>query len=112
MELEKLSGVELGKEVRSGHITPTEVIRYFQERIEIPPSARSFPQGIYVSFFLETDDLFAVRPDQLAAVRSYLKEHGLRPVSDTTAYLYRTTFSDTGYCFQFCVRVRVEREEP
>ena len=82
------------------------------ERIEIPPSARSFPQGIYVSFFLETDDLFAVRPDQLAAVRSYLKEHGLRPVSDTTAYLYRTTFSDTGYCFQFCVRVRVEREEP
>ena len=82
------------------------------ERIEIPPSACSFPQGIYVSFFLETDDLYAVRPDQLAAVRSYLKEHGLRPVSDTTAYLYRTTFSDTGYCFQFCVRVRVEREEP
>ena len=34
MELEKLSGVELGKEVQSGRITPTEVIRYFQERIE------------------------------------------------------------------------------
>ena len=34
MELEKLSGVELGNEVRNGSITPTEVIDYFFERIE------------------------------------------------------------------------------
>ncbi|MCR5209703.1 MAG: amidase [Lachnospiraceae bacterium] len=34
MLLERLSGVELGKEVSAGHITPTEVIDYFAERIE------------------------------------------------------------------------------
>ena len=34
MSLEKLSGVELGAEVKSGRITPTEVIDFFAERIE------------------------------------------------------------------------------
>ena len=34
MGLENLSGVELGREVSEGHITPTEVIDYFAERIE------------------------------------------------------------------------------
>ena len=34
MELYKLSGVELGREVNSGNISPTEVIRYFADRIE------------------------------------------------------------------------------
>lgn len=34
MELERLSGVELGKEVNKGNISPTEVIRYFADRIE------------------------------------------------------------------------------
>ena len=34
MKLEELSGVELGKEVNSGNITPTEVIDYFADRIE------------------------------------------------------------------------------
>ncbi|MCR5275534.1 MAG: hypothetical protein K6E26_09270, partial [Clostridiales bacterium] len=53
MELEKLSGVELGKEVRSGHITPTEVIRYFQARIEKRnPSLNAFT---YTKF----DDAFS-----------------------------------------------------
>ena len=53
MELEKLSGVELGKEVQSGRITPTEVIRYFQERIEKRnPSLNAFT---YTKF----DDAFS-----------------------------------------------------
>ena len=34
MELEKLSGVELGAEVNKGNVTPTEVIEYFADRIE------------------------------------------------------------------------------
>ena len=34
MGLEKLSGVELGREVSEGHITPTEVMDFFAERIE------------------------------------------------------------------------------
>lgn len=79
-----------------------------EERMEIPAEARSFPQGRYVSFFLETETLDAIRPEQLTAVRLYLREQNLRPMSDTTAYLYRTIFSDGGYCFQFCVRLRVE----
>ena len=32
--LEELSAAELGKEIREGHITPTESIRYFEKRIE------------------------------------------------------------------------------
>ena len=32
--LEKLSAAELGREVRAGHVTPTEAVRYFTERIE------------------------------------------------------------------------------
>ena len=34
MELENLSGVELGAEVNKGNVTPTEVIEYFADRIE------------------------------------------------------------------------------
>ncbi|MBP5151571.1 MAG: hypothetical protein ILP13_01500, partial [Lachnospiraceae bacterium] len=34
MELERLSGTALGKLVRSGKVSPTEVIRYFADRIE------------------------------------------------------------------------------
>ena len=34
MKLEELSGIELGSEVNSGNITPTEVIDYFANRIE------------------------------------------------------------------------------
>ena len=34
MELEKLSGTALGKLVKSGQISPTEVIEYFADRIE------------------------------------------------------------------------------
>ena len=81
-----------------------------EEQMDIPESARLFPQGSYVSFFLETEDLYAVRPDQLDEVRRYLRDNRLRPLSDTTAYLYRSVFSETGCRFQFCVRLRVEDE--
>jgi hypothetical protein len=49
-------------------------------------------------------------------VQSFLSEQGLRPVSDSTAYLYRVDRKDEQLRFIFCVRVRVEpddrREKP
>lgn len=58
MELEKLSGVELGKEVLSGRITPTEVIRYFQERIEKRnPSLNAFTYTKFDDAFSEAKAL-------------------------------------------------------
>ncbi|MBQ1788689.1 MAG: hypothetical protein II008_00805, partial [Oscillospiraceae bacterium] len=62
----------------------------------------------YVSFFLAIDNLQSFESGKLDEVRKYLKENGLQPVSDTTAYLYRVTFADTGYHFHFCVRLRVK----
>ena len=48
MKLEELSGVELGSEVKSGNITPTEVVDYFAERIEKRnPSLNAF---VYTKF--------------------------------------------------------------
>ncbi|HAU50816.1 MAG TPA: amidase, partial [Clostridiales bacterium] len=58
MELEKLSGVELGKEVLSGRITPTEVIRYFQARIEKRnPSLNAFTYTKFDDAFSEAKAL-------------------------------------------------------
>lgn len=72
MELEKLSGVELGKEVRSGHITPTEVIRYFQERIEKRnPSLNAFT---YTKF----DDAFS---DAKALEEKLLRREEVGPLA-------------------------------
>ncbi|MBP5417485.1 MAG: amidase [Clostridiales bacterium] len=58
MELEKLSGVALGKEVLSGRITPTEVIRYFQDRIEKRnPSLNAFTYTKFDDAFSEAKAL-------------------------------------------------------
>ena len=83
-----------------------------EESLEIPETASSCPKGRYVSFFLEAEDLYMIGSEQLGEIRLYLRENSLRPVSDTTAYLYRVTYSETGYLFQFCVRLRVEDAEP
>ena len=32
-QLEYLSAAEIGREVNAGHISPTEVVRYFEQRI-------------------------------------------------------------------------------
>ena len=79
-----------------------------EEQISIPEEAAVFPEGRYVSFFLEIDNLQSFESGKLDEVRKYLKENGLQPASDTTAYLYRVTFADTGYHFHFCVRLRVK----
>ena len=90
---------------RIGMGTYQEVLE--EEKIPIPETATEFPEGRYVSFFLEIDNLQSFESTKLEEVRRYLKENGLQPLSDTTAYLYRVTFADTGYHFHFCVRLRV-----
>ena len=79
-----------------------------EEQISIPEEAAVFPEGRYVSFFLAIDNLQSFESRKLDEVRRYLKENNLQPDSDTTAYLYRVTFADTGYHFHFCVRLRVK----
>ena len=91
---------------RIGMGTYLEVLE--EEQIEIPEQAVVFPEGRYVSFFLEIDNLQSFESTKLNEVRRYLKENGLEPDSDTTAYLYRVTFAETGYHFHFCVRLRVK----
>ena len=91
---------------RIGIGTYQEVLE--EEQIAIPEQAAVFPEGRYVSFFLEIDNLQSFESRKLDEVRRYLKENNLQPDSDTTAYLYRVTFADTGYHFHFCVRLRVE----
>ena len=91
---------------RIGMGTYQEVLE--EENIAIPASAVVFPEGRYVSFFLEIDNLQSFESTKLNEVRRYLKENSLEPDSDTTAYLYRVTFAETGYHFHFCVRLRVK----
>ncbi len=80
MELEKLSGIELGQQVRCGHITPTEVIKYFQERIEKrDPSLHAFTYTKFDDAFAEAEALekkLAAREDvgPLAGVPVGLKD--------------------------------------
>ncbi len=80
MELEKLSALELGEEVNGGHITPTEVIEYFKERIEKRnPSLNAF---VYTKFEEATDEAKKLeermargeKPGPLAAVPVGLKD--------------------------------------
>ena len=52
MELHKLSGIELGKEVRSGNISPTQVIEYFRDRIT------SRNPGLNAFVYTKFDDAF------------------------------------------------------
>jgi hypothetical protein len=91
---------------RIGMGTYQEVLE--EEKIAIPEQAAVFPEGRYVSFFLEIDNLESFESAKLDKVRQYLRENSLQPDSDTTAYLYRVTFADTGYHFHFCVRLRVK----
>ena len=82
----------------------------------LPENVSVFPEGHYVSFFLELTETDSVPGELLAPVRSFLQEKGLRPLSDSTAYLYRVDRKDEQLRFIFCVRVRVEpadrREKP
>lgn len=91
---------------RIGMGTYQEVLE--EEQMAIPEQAAVFPEGRYVSFFLEIDSLESFESGKLDKVRRYLRENNLQPDSDTTAYLYRVTFADTGYHFHFCVRLRVK----
>ena len=74
----------------------------------LPHNVSIFPEGRYASFFLELEDTSAVSGAALEPIRDYLRTHGLRAVSDSTAYLYRVDQTKGKLRFVFCVRVRIE----
>ena len=77
----------------------------------LPAQYRLFPQGTYASFFLEVEDLDTVPAAALQPVRTFLAREHLRPLGDTTAYLYRVDYRDGVLHFIFCMRIQVEKTE-
>lgn len=75
----------------------------------VPENCRVFPKGEYASFFLELEDLDFLPSEQLRPVREFLAREHLRPVSDTTAYLYRVDNRGGHTRFIFCTRVKVAK---
>ena len=94
--------------VRVGLGTYEEVLR--EEKLPVPEEVRVFPRGKYVSFFLRLDELDSVESSRLSAVREFLQSRGLKPESDSTAYLYRVDTASGTPVFVFCVRVLVSGE--
>ena len=76
--------------------------------LPIPEDVRVFPRGRYASFFLELDNLDFVFGEKLEPVRAFLRDHGLTPLRDSTAYLYRVDTGKKTPQFIFCVRVLIE----
>lgn len=78
----------------------------------LPERYQLFPQGTYASFFLEVEDLDSVPGEALQPVRTFLSREHLRPLGDTTAYLYRVDDRDGVLRFIFCMRIQVKKAEP
>lgn len=76
--------------------------------VPIPDGCARFPEGRYVSFFLEVEQTDTLPAAALAPIRAFLRENALRPLSGTTAYLYRVDTSGERMKFIFCARLRVE----
>ena len=95
--------------LRIGIGTYENVLR--AEGYPLPKDVSIFQEGRYASFFLTLEALDSVDAQQLKPIRSFLKENRLRPVSDTTAYLYRVDNRSGVNRFEFCVRLRVLPEQ-
>ncbi|MBQ9661665.1 MAG: MerR family transcriptional regulator [Oscillospiraceae bacterium] len=80
-----------------------------EENFPIPEEAHVFPKAQYAAFFLTVEDLDSIEGSALNPIRDYLRQEGLKPMSDTTAYLYRTDISRGKPRFVFCVRVMVQK---
>ena len=92
--------------LRVGIGTYEDILR--ETGLPLPHNVSIFPEGRYASFFLELEDADQMPGTFLVPIRAYLREHGLRAVSDSTAYLYRVDQTENRLRFVFCVRVRVE----
>lgn len=92
--------------LRVGLGTYEDILR--ETGLPLPHNVSIFPEGRYVSFFLELEDVEQLSGAALAPVRAHLREQGLHAVSDSTAYLYRVDQTGGALRFVFCVRVRVE----
>lgn len=91
--------------LRMGLGTYEDILR--ETGLPLPHNVSIFPEGRYVSFFLELEDVEHMPAAALAPVRAYLREGGLHAVSDSTAYLYRVDQRAGKLRFIFCVRFRV-----
>ena len=108
----------IGREYFEAEVLPTRVpIRIGlgsyekilkEEAFPMPEKVAVFPKAQYASFFLEVEDLDSIEAEKLSPIREYLKREGLRAVSDSTAYLYRTDISHHKPRFIFCVRVMAD----
>lgn len=94
--------------VRFGLGTYEDVLR--ETSLPLPRNVSILPEGRYAMFFLELEDEESVPAESLASVRDFLRQRGLRAVSDSTAYLYRVDRAGERLRFVFCLRVRVEEE--
>lgn len=74
----------------------------------LPERYALFPKGQYAVFFLEVADLDSIPGEALRPVRDFLRCEGLRPVGDTTAYLYRVDEQAGAMRLIFCTRIQVE----
>lgn len=94
--------------LRVGLGTYEDILR--ETGLPLPHNVSIFPEGRYASFFLELEDAECMPGEALAPIRAYLREQGLRAVSDSTAYLYRVDQTEGRLRFVFCVRVRVKSD--
>lgn len=91
--------------IRLGLGTYTDILA--EHPFPIPADASFFPEGRYAAFFLTVEDPESIEAAQLAPIRDFLRQHHLRPESDTTAYLHRVDNSSDTTRFIFRVRVKV-----
>ena len=79
-----------------------------ENKLPVAASCARFPEGRYACFFLELEELDTVPAEALSPIRAFLRDQALRPLSDTTAYLYRIDSSGDRMKFIFCTRILVE----
>ncbi len=95
--------------VRIGLGTYEKILKEME--LPLPKDVRIFPKGRCASFFVSLERLDSVDAGSLSPIRKWLREKGLKPEDDSTAYLYRVDTSRGLPVFIFCVRVPVSGEE-
>ncbi|MDD3253253.1 MAG: MerR family transcriptional regulator [Lachnospiraceae bacterium] len=70
------------------------------------------PPGLYLTVMLRMTQLDYIEKEQLEPLQNYAKEHHMRFVSDTTAYLMNVDIQQNPPVFIFRVRIQVEEVSP
>lgn len=82
-----------------------------EHQLPVPPEAVCFPRGQYAAAAVELDGPDHIRREQLQPLLDSIAAHGLRPVSDSTAFLVRIDRTGARNRFFYRMRVRVEPAE-